>query len=205
MARRPRAFALGTVIPALALLFFGEGCSLLLDWNGYTGGAVDASVDDDVVEEVGNSVPESSAPDVDAGADGPEAAVVPDAGDDALGTADAADAGDGEAMVDAKPSCRAACGGCCDPSGTCLGGRSATTCGRGGVSCIDCTMTGEECDAGVCAAAPPPPKDGGMVTPTCSQTACMAQTICIPYYEAACCKADETCGCQALIPLGPCR
>src|SRR5579859_2645713 len=35
--------------------------------------------------------------------------------------------------------------GCCDSTGTCVTGESATACGTGGASCIDCSKSGEIC------------------------------------------------------------
>jgi len=199
VARGSRALARGTGLLALAVAFLGDGCSLLLDWNAYTGGAVDAAIEDAMFEDSGpGPVSEASAPDATTGVDAGDAGMAADAGE-------GVDAGDGAPPPDAKPPCATSCGGCCDPGGTCLGGRSAATCGAKGASCVDCTMGGDECDAGVCAPAPPP-KEGGTVAPTCSQTACMAQNPCVPVWQQTCCKADQTCGCQVLIPPSPlCR
>jgi hypothetical protein len=206
VARRPRVSLREGVLAGLAsaTLLSGQGCSLLLDWNGYTGADVDASLDDAIIEDA-SSAREASPFDAQSPVDGADAAA--NAGDDGASggeAGDAAGAGDAVAPDGGKPMCRTQCGGCCDQSGTCLGGRSATTCGRAGASCADCTSTGQECDAGLCAVSQPA-KEGGVVTPTCSQSMCMAQTLCIPYYQAACCKADDTCGCQVLFPPGTCR
>jgi hypothetical protein len=57
-------------------------------------------------------------------------------------------------------SCAETCPGCCDESGQCQAGTTATACGRGGTSCIRCTAP-ETCGggapgtSGVCGCTPP--------------------------------------------------
>jgi hypothetical protein len=104
--------------------------------------------------------------------------------------------GDGNSLVDpsdaALPCGPGRCGGCCI-NGTCAGGGSVTTCGTGGVACVDCTSMGGACSAaGACTtpqdAAPPA---------MCVASACKSK--CIPYVQVACCKSDQTCGCAIAI------
>lgn len=119
-----------------------------------------------------------------------------------------ADAGDSEAsapLVDSSddapvvPKCSVGnCGGCCNDAGQCTGGQSTTTCGTGAATCIDCSSTGLTCSGGRCVASPtveagPPPP--------CDPNAC---TICIPIWQAGCCKSDMTCGCKTLAPPTGC-
>ena len=110
---------------------------------------------------------------------------------DAVGVPDVA--------ADAAPPCSpSTCGGCCK-SGTCVGGQSVATCGVGGSSCRDCTSQGA-CSGGACVA---PVKDAGP-TMTCKANQCFI--ACIPVYQGACCKSDQTCGCQVVIPsAGSCN
>jgi hypothetical protein len=56
---------------------------------------------------------------------------------------DASDASDANLVVDATAFqlCQKICGGCCDPSGTCVSQATTAACGKGGVACVDCTMT----------------------------------------------------------------
>jgi hypothetical protein len=46
--------------------------------------------------------------------------------------------------------CPAICGGCCDASGNCEVGTDDTACGLHGAACVDCTLTGQTCQSGVC-------------------------------------------------------
>jgi hypothetical protein len=159
-----------------------DGGARLVDAGGNPppGAGEDTSTGDDV---------QSDAEPVEAGDD----AIVPvgdDAGDHAPD--DAADLPDVEA--DAAPACGAmTCGGCC-LDGTCHGGASVDTCGRGGVTCHDCTSEGACSAAGACAT---PVVDAG-ATKTCNPSQCPLS--CIPVYQGACCKSDQTCGCQVVIP-----
>lgn len=191
-----RSFARAcTLTAAWSLAFGASACSLLLDWNGYTGGGFlghDASTGGDDATS-------------DDAADNPDAA-------DANREADAAsrDATDGADASDAAtpPKCGpTTCGGCCNSAtGFCAGGGSQTTCGTGGEACRDCASLGESCDQGECSAS----VDSGP-PPVCNAVECnmihstpMSMSLCIPVYEGACCKTDGTCGCQILIPPGPC-
>jgi hypothetical protein len=88
---------------------------------------------------------------------------------------------------DAPPPCGTTCGGCC-MNGSCVGGQSVTTCGIHGDLCEDCTSMGGACSAGACTT---PVKDAGVNKPSCTSCA-----PCIPVYQSACCKTDDTCGCK---------
>jgi hypothetical protein len=79
------------------------------------------------------------------------------------------------------------CAGCCDLQGRCEGGESIAACGAGGRACQPCTT--DECVRGICTMQLP-------LAP-CVVSSCPA---CIPVYQAACCKADDTCGCAVLFP-----
>jgi hypothetical protein len=187
----------------LASLTFGSvaaltvgGCSLLLDWDGYTGLDAGPGVAEDA-ESPGDGRDATDA--AESGRDARAEAAV-EAGPDAQAEAgqDAAEAGtlaDGQA-----PPCASTCGGCCDDAGNCVGGQSNMTCGTNGARCEDCTALGERCGGGVCTSAPPP-QDAG----TC--VASMCPPLCIPVYQTTCCKTtDGTCGCQIQIPPSPtCR
>jgi hypothetical protein len=151
-------------------------CSVLLDWGDYSSGLEDAAADD-----AGDlSAPDAAAVDGDDGgpdANSPEAQ--PDAG------------------TDAPPPCKTNCNGCCSATGVCQGGQSANSCGTGGETCRNCESTGLACVGGSCETATP--SEAG--PKTCSLAAC---NLCIPVWQANCCKSDNTCGCQVLIPKGSC-
>jgi hypothetical protein len=89
------------------------------------------------------------------------------------------------------------CGGCCNTTGDCVGGQSVTTCGLGG-RCKDCTSSGA-CSQGECTTPPldaaPPPM---CVLASCSNSNCAGFPI-----QGACCKSDQTCGCQWTV-FAPC-
>jgi hypothetical protein len=38
----------------------------------------------------------------------------------------------------------------------------------------------------------------------CTVGQCNMMPRCIPIYQTACCLLDQTCGCQVVIPAGPC-
>ncbi len=165
-----------------------SSCSLVLDWNGYTGGGLR---DPDATDEGSNDTT-----DAESTVDAPD----PDASGDATGDApNDVDATDARA-TDAEPPCNPEhCGGCCTSAGFCAGGGSQTTCGTGGEACEDCSKTGESCDQGTCSSteAGPPP--------TCNVMTCLNMvTLCIPGYELPCCLTDGTCGCQVNFPPGKC-
>lgn len=179
-------------------------CSLLLDWNGYTGGSATAQSD-----AASSGTADATTDDA---ADEPtlDAYVAPmmDA-EDALGaeglrdaTGDLADARETGPVVmgpDASaPACSSkVCGGCCIPStGYCAGGLSAQTCGVGGQRCQDCGSMGLACVNGVCAS---PPADAGAAAP-CAVSACANLHRCIPAWQMACCRQDNSCGCEIIYP-----
>ena len=91
--------------------------------------------------------------------------------------------------VDA-PCSRSTCSGCCDAQGNCVGGESLTACGAAGIACLVCPASANEvCRNGICAMP---------VLPTsCAVSSCPP---CIPAYQAACCKTDNTCGCAVQFP-----
>jgi hypothetical protein len=165
---------------ASALVAFSAlltSCSVLLDWGDYSSGLEDAATGDagEPSEETADSAGGDSTPD----------AEPPEAGRD-TGT-------------DGPPPCSTHCQGCCGPTGLCQGGLSDNSCGVAGETCRDCESTGLACVNRSCAAAVP--SEAG--SPTCSLSSCSA-SVCIPVWESDCCKSDGTCGCQALIPKGPC-
>jgi hypothetical protein len=124
-----------------------------------------------------------------------------DAGNQSDGSeAGDSEAGDGGPDADAgHPACGPGpgnCGGCCDDSGTCVGGMSNATCGTGGAACANCGS--QSCNSGVCSTVV---SDAGRCTPTsCS----VFTTLCIPAYEAPCCKPDGTCSCKINYPPTQC-
>src|SRR5262249_37552999 len=88
------------------------------------------------------------------------------------------------------------CNGCCTSDGYCAGGQSVNTCGVGGHACQDCTTAGACSSAGQCTA---PQKDAG--PKTCNPSDC--HQCAIAPIQGACCKLDNTCGCQFSI-FDPC-
>jgi hypothetical protein len=176
-------------------------CSLLLDWNGYTGGSgttqIDAAGSDATTADGMDEPPMdvSVAPMMDV----QDARGVEDVLDATGDVADAREAGPAGMGPDASPpTCSSkVCGGCCIPSmGYCAGGLSAQTCGVGGERCQDCESMGLACVNGVCAS---PPEDAGAVAP-CAVLACANLHRCIPAWQMACCRQDNSCGCQITIP-----
>ena len=189
-------------------------CSLLLDWNSYTGGNGSTSND-----------AETPARDATVAEDADDANRVDDAtADVTLGTKDAQDArGSSDVTMDVAdaqddadlveqdgpggppPTCSpTSCGGCCIPSSNyCAFGNSSQTCGVGGLNCQDCTRTSDVCVNGVCTT---PQEDAGTQAP-CVVSSC-ARTLpprCIPFWQMACCRQDNSCGCQIMLPPGgPC-
>jgi hypothetical protein len=167
---------------ASALVALGAllpSCSVLLDWVEYSDGLADAATDDvSSVEEA----PDSAAADSGNGA--------PEAGPSKASL---------DAGTDGPPACSTHCQGCCGPTGDCQGGLSDNSCGDGGETCRDCATMGLACVNRSCAAAVP--SEAG--SQTCSLSSCSA-SVCIPVWQSDCCKSDGTCGCQALIPKGPC-
>jgi hypothetical protein len=118
---------------------------------------------------------------------------------DAEGT-DAEGAGAGDVVAVAEgggcgpQTCESAC---CDEHHNCAV-TSASTCGTGGVACLDCARGGQICSGGACT-TPDAGREGGA---TCSPSTCL--NICVPYFHQ-CCKADDTCGCSLNFPVGPCE
>ena len=90
------------------------------------------------------------------------------------------------------------CGGCCNAAGDCVGGQSVATCGVGGLACKDCTSSGA-CSNGSCATPLP---DAGP-PPMCVLSAC-PNSSCFYPIQGACCKSDQTCGCQ-WTAFAPCQ
>jgi hypothetical protein len=177
-----------------------SGCGALSGLGDYESGSGDpvlsheagtgSSVDTDAgLASSDDTVDPSS----DAGEDGP----APSDDGDTASILDASAYADVD--LDAALACGpVSCGGCC-MNGTCVGGASVDTCGVGGELCADCTSKGGACSKGACTTAVPdaaPP-------PACKASSCGA---CIPVYQAGCCKSDQTCGCQVVIPTrGSCN
>lgn len=104
-----------------------------------------------------------------------------------------------DAAPDAPPPCGPmTCSSCCS-GGACVSGQSVAACGTGGQDCRDCTNMGGACGSnGSCvtrAADSGPPH-------TCDPAKCKG---CGPY-TLACCKSDDTCGCEVdlVIAIGAC-
>lgn len=81
--------------------------------------------------------------------------------------------------------------GCCDTGGRCQGTED-NACGKGGGSCVDCTLTGGTCKANACTGSPPSPsssssssggRGGGINLLGCNPIIC--------WY--GCCQDDGTC------------
>jgi hypothetical protein len=132
----------------------------------------------------------------DAGEQGTVGGGKTDASGDDAGDADAGNSGDAAAEG-------GGCGpqtcsnGCCDEHDNCAV-TSASTCGTGGVACLDCARGGQICSQGSCATLDAG-KDSGA---TCAPSTCL--NLCVPYFHQ-CCKADDTCGCSLNFPIGPCE
>jgi hypothetical protein len=151
--------------------------------------------------------------DVNQGADSPPEDLGPRSSDDAGEAAETGDAGepsDGAEPSDAaRPSdaslvpdgyvCGAGtCGGCCNAEGDCVGGQSVATCGVGGAKCADCTSSGA-CSEGSCTTSLP---DAGP-RPKCKYGSCPNSNCAFFPIQGACCKLDQTCGCQWTV-FAPC-
>jgi hypothetical protein len=183
-----------------------SSCSLLLDWNGYTGGSTssrpDASMggDDAMTQDDANDVAVGSndAPDA------PDARGPEDATNDAADVLDASGLTDATGDVYVAPLCSSDnCGGCCIPSRNyCSGGSADQTCGVGGQKCTDCTASGFVCDKtnGVCRA---PPADGG-APQACVVSQCASLQRCNPNFQMACCTPfTNVCGCHIIFDPTP--
>lgn len=104
-----------------------------------------------------------------------------------------------DVALDVATACTAmTCGGCC-MNGMCYGGNSVNTCGKGGSACKDCSSQGACSANGSCST---PQVDSGQQK-SCNASQCL---VCIPVYQQGCCKSDDTCGCQVVIPTrGSCN
>jgi hypothetical protein len=186
----PRSLARACTLTVAWTIALGvSSCSLVLDWNGYTGGGFRGpDADDEGGDDATDAKSAVDAPGVDATRDAPNDVEAHDAQGN-----------------DAAPPCNPThCGGCCNSDGFCAGGGSQTTCGTGAEACQDCSQSGQSCVQGKCSSSdsgPPPP-------PVCIVSQCatvaMGQPLCAPVYEMPCCLEGGTCGCQVQIPLGKC-
>jgi hypothetical protein len=174
-------------------------CSVLLDWNGYTGGSASSHPDASVGGD--DSRIQDDAEDVAVGSnDAQDAQDAQDARGPEDATNDVADARDASGLQDADssaaPMCSSAiCGGCCVQSRNfCSGGNAPATCGVGGEMCSDCTGQGLACIDGQCVS---PPADAGRPGP-CVEMLCanLHQCITINNFQMPCCRSDNFCGCQ---------
>jgi hypothetical protein len=104
---------------------------------------------------------------------------------------DAGKPGDASLVPDGYLCGAATCGGCCNAAGDCVGGQSVATCGVGGPKCKDCTSSGA-CSHGSCTI--PPPEAGP--APMCVFGSCSNSNCAFFPIQGACCKSDQTCGCQ---------
>jgi hypothetical protein len=170
-----------------------SSCSLVLDWDGYTGGGLrDPDAADEGDDDTRDARSTVDAPDLDATGD-------------AMG--DAPDDVDAHVApgIDAAPPCDPThCGGCCTATGFCAGGGAQTTCGTGAEACQDCSKSGQSCVQGKCAASEGGPPPRVCVVSQCATVLMMGQPLCAPVYETPCCLTDGTCGCQVQIPPGKC-
>lgn len=111
---------------------------------------------------------------------------------------DAGEPGDTSLIPDGYACGPSTCGGCCASTGDCVGGQSVATCGVGGLMCKDCASSGA-CSQGECAT--PAPEAGP--PPMCVLASC-SLSHCAGYpFQGACCKLDQTCGCQWTV-FAPC-
>jgi hypothetical protein len=117
-----------------------------------------------------------------------------DAEDAGVGDAGAGDVAVAEGGGCGPQTCKSAC---CDEHRNCAV-TSASTCGTGGVACLDCASGGQICSGGTCMTL----DAGGESGATCSPSTCL--NICVPYFHQ-CCKADNICGCSLNFPTGPCE
>jgi hypothetical protein len=159
-------------------------CSVVLDWNGYTGGSAAGDPDsgDSSQSDPGDVVGVDGAQDV--GQD-----TEPEAGQDV-----GADVGAPDATLGCGP---ATCGGCCKSDGFCAGGESTATCGIAGATCLNCANMGLGCSEGACSAEAGAPLEGGP-PPACDVTTCLRTVSCFPGLQTSCCRTDGTCGCAVI-------
>ncbi|MGO9839034.1 MAG: hypothetical protein ACLP1X_33035 [Polyangiaceae bacterium] len=164
------------------------GCSLLLDWADYSDGLPDSAAG-----QVGEA-PETGEP-RDTGGPGETGS---ESGSNETSTTPP-EAGP-DVADDSPPPCASACHGCCSATGDCQGGESANSCGAGGQACLDCQSSGMACVSGSCAAA----DTADVAAPPLCEVSMCSMTLCIPAWQAPCCKSDNTCGCRVLYPPGSC-
>ncbi len=153
-------------------------------------------------EDAGETAADDSPPEPDPGALG-DPGSVPEEGEDADDPdgGDAGqpiDAGDPSQIPDGYACGPGTCGGCCSATDDCVGGQSVATCGVGGQECKDCTAAGA-CSQGSCVTPPP---DAGP-PPMCVVASCSTRNCAGFPIQGACCKLDQTCGCQWTI-FAPC-
>jgi len=172
--------------------------------SGSSGGQRDDGASSDGTEMTGNDDASDAVASDEAGDDAPTS---DDGGEsDATGaTPDSsapqeAGAGGQDAAPEAAPVCSTSnCGGCCS-DGQCVGGMSTATCGKGGVACHSCSGSTPVCSTSTSTCVAEPMEASA---PTCNVSSCPLD--CIPVYQRACCKSDNTCGCQVDIPsIGTC-
>jgi hypothetical protein len=201
------------LLPAVIVIVGGGACAQLTGLPEYSGGGsppdsespvpvvrIEASADQ-ASDRVGGEGPREH----DVGAmQGSDSVLA-----EAEGADDASEGGDGPPIDTGEPSDTSlipdgyacgptTCGGCCATTGDCVGGQSVATCGVAGQKCQDCTSSGA-CSQGSCATRPPEAGPPPMcVLASCSPSHCAGYPI-----QGACCKLDQTCGCQWTI-FAPC-
>lgn len=196
------------LLAAVTAIACGGACGQIAGLADYSTGA--SSLDSSITATL---PPEASADDAgegagDAGPPGNDTGTVGDPGFEAGEGEDAADpdagdagpldAGDPNQVPDGYACGPDTCGGCCNVAGDCVGGQSVATCGVAGQRCDDCTEAGA-CSQGSCAAPPP---DAGP-PPMCVVTSCSTKNCAGFPIQGACCKSDQTCGCQWTV-FAPC-
>ncbi len=193
-----------------------SSCSLLLDWNGYTGGR--GSSPSDAMAGGNDDASDDATLDVGGPADAKDARDSDDATGkipDAPTGADAMQPGGPDGANMAPPCSLLNCGGCCTTVSSldagvvvsmsfCAGGAAPDTCGKGGAMCQDCTKQTFTCDSNRCAQPPPQPEGGtdAGTQPACTLSFCSSLHACMPVWQDACCRSDNFCGCQIKTPPG---
>ena len=82
--------------------------------------------------------------------------------------------------TDAVASCGpSTCNGCCDATGTCVGGNDPTACGTGGATCQSCGAV-TTCQSGACSSGGTTDGGGDM----CANLGCIDVFDCIIYHAA---------------------
>jgi hypothetical protein len=176
---------------ALGLLL--TSCSVLLDWSSYS-----ADANEPADDAAGPERPDATAK-AEATATNPPTMEGDSSPTDSATVDRSAEASVPDVAADGPLPCNQTCMGCCTSEGQCAFGTSADTCGTGGQMCQNCG-TNLACVNSNCAT--PPVADSGP-PPSCTPSACN-QHVCIPVWQATCCKSDMTCGCYTLIPVSPC-